>query len=191
MFRPLLFAGMLAAVTSQSWTPVTEVITEQYLGHWYQAYSDLAVTATFENSSYCVTADYGMYPNGTISVWNRERQYSVTGPEREIFGWAAAANTSQPGELTVHLQTTGGFGAPYWIFELGPVVPGPSPNATAQYAYSVVSDPLRLTLFVLARNLSEFAEVWADGVLGRLAAAGYTGWLNTPTATVQEGCVDV
>lgn len=184
-------ATLLMSVLTQ-WNPVPEVIVEQYLGHWFQAYSDVAVTATFENSSYCVTADYGMNPNGTISVWNRERQYSVTGPEREIFGWAAATNTSQPGELTVHLQGTGGFGAPYWIYELGPVVPGQGQgsNGTAQYSYSVVSDPFHLTLFVLARNLTEFAATWAEGVLARLTAAGYTGWLNTPTATVQEGCAD-
>jgi lipocalin len=186
MFYSTLIAGILAAAVARA--PVTEVVTEQYLGHWYQAYSDLAVTATFENASYCVTADYEMNPNGTISVWNRERQYSVTGPTREIFGWATATNMSAPGELTVHLQATGGFGAPYWIYELGPVVAGP--NNTEYYSYSVVSDPLRLTLFVLARNLTEFAYVWAAGVLGRLAEAGYTGWLNTPTATVQEGCVD-
>lgn len=183
MILSVLFA---AAAAAASWAPVQEVDVQQYLGHWYQAYSDLAVTATFENSSYCVTADYGLNPNGTISVWNRERQYSVDGTERQIFGWAAAANTSAPGELTVHLQNTGGFGAPYWIFELGPAVAGP--NGTAQYAYSVVSDPFHLTLFVLARNLTGFAEQWEAGVLDRLATAGYTNFLNTPSATVQEGC---
>lgn len=189
MIFPLLAAATVA-MTSAQWNPVPIVDVNQYIGHWYQVYSDLAVTATFENSSYCVTADYGLNENGTISVWNRERQYSVTGPEREIFGWAAAANTSRPGELTVHLQDTGGFGAPYWIFDLGPSVPIDA-NGTMGYAYSVVSDPFRLTLFVLARNLTEFAEAWADGVLANLTAAGYTGWLNTPTTTVQEGCVDM
>lgn len=184
-----LFAKALGLLTSTEWNPVPTVDINQYLGHWYQAYSDFAVTTTFENASYCVTADYGMYPNGTISVWNRERQYSVSGPPREIFGWAAASNSSQPGELTVHLQDTDGFGAPYWIFELGPSVPIDS-NGTSGYAYSVVSDPFHLTLFVLARNLTEFAATWAEGVLARLTAAGYTGWLNTPTPTVQEGCVD-
>ena len=70
----LLGAFLLAAVAAQ-WAPV------QDLGHWYQTYSDLAVVATFENASTCVTADYGLNSNGTISVWNRERQYSVNGSE--------------------------------------------------------------------------------------------------------------
>lgn len=172
---------LMLLTTVVAWAPVAQFDTSKYLGHWFQAYSDLAVEATFENSSYCVTADYGMNTNGTVSVWNRERQYSVTGPERQIFGWAMAVNSSAPGELTVHLQATGGFGAPYWIYDLGPVENG-------MYTYSVVSDPFRLTLFVLARNLTEFAAMWAADVLARLDAAGYHGFLNTPIATVQEGC---
>jgi lipocalin len=161
---------------------VTELNRTQYLGRWYQAYSDFAVEATFENSSYCVTADYGIYPNDTISVLNRERQYNTSGPERRILGWADLANTSAPGELTVHLQTTG-FPAPYWVYELGP----PTYNGS-MYEYSVVSDPLKFTLFVLARNLTEFATTWASGVLERLKQNGFTEFWNTPIATVQENC---
>lgn len=181
--RPSLFAlsSLLLATATLAWTPVTEINTTQYLGRWYQAYADLAVTATFENSSYCVTADYGLNENGTVSVVNRERQYGVDGPERVIYGWANTANASAPGELTVHLQGTGSFGAPYWIFDLGPV-------GEEGYSYSVVSDPFRLTLFVLARNLTEFAELWSADVLTELKEAGYTGFLNTPSATVQANC---
>ncbi len=180
----MLLLALFALAAAAQWAPVQKFNMQQYLGLWYQAYSDLAVVATFENASVCVTADYGLNENGTVSVWNRERQYSVDGPERQIFGWAAATNSSSPGELTVHLQGTGSFGAPYWIYELGPV-------EEEQYAYSVVSDPFRLTLFVLTRNLTEFATHWSAGVLARLAAAGYSGFLNTPIATVQEGCTPV
>jgi apolipoprotein D and lipocalin family protein len=180
----MLLLALFALAAAAQWAPVQEFNVHQYLGHWVQAYSDLAVIATFENASTCVSADYGMNENGTVSVWNRERQYSVDGPERQIFGWAAATNSSAPGELTVHLQGTGGFGAPYWIYELGPV-------EEEQYTYSVVSDPFRLTLFILARNLTTFAAQWSAGVLARLMAAGYSGVLNTPIATVQEGCLPV
>ena len=161
---------------------VSELNRSQYLGRWYQAYSDFAVEATFENNSYCVTADYGVYPNNTVSVFNRERQYNTSGPERRVLGWADVANVSEPGELTVHLQTTE-FGAPYWVYELGP----PTYNGSL-YEYSVVSDPFKLTLFVLARNLTEFATTWAAGVLQRLKENGYTEFWNTPVATIQENC---
>ncbi len=159
---------------------VSELNRTQYLGRWYQIYADLAVDFTFENSSFCDTADYGLYPNNTISVLNRERQYNVTGPEREIFGWADTADPSKPGELTVHLQTTG-FGAPYWVYQLGPV-------HKDQYEYSIVSDPLKLTLFVLARNVTHFMDKYNANVTNYLTEQGFTSLVNSPILTAQEGC---
>ncbi len=173
-----LFLGLLW--TAFAFAQVTELNRTQYLGRWYQVYSDLFVDATFENSSYCDTADYGIYPNNTISVWNRERQYNTTGPEREIFGWAAADDETKPGELTVHLQTTG-FGAPYWIYQLGPVV-------RDQYEYSIVSDPLKLSLFVLARNVTRFMDKYNRNVTDYLTEQGFTTLVNSPILTPQEGC---
>jgi lipocalin len=175
MNRVALFLGSLAFVLSQ----VSELNTTQYLGRWYQVYSDLFVDATFENSSFCDTADYGLYPNNTISVLNRERQYNTSGPEREIYGWASL-DTVNPGELTVHLQTTA-FGAPYWIYQLGPI-------EKDEYQYSIVSDPLKLTLFVLARNVSKFMEKYNRNVTDYLTEQGFTGLLNSPIVTPQEGC---
>jgi lipocalin len=179
-----MFLAILALffTTAYSFSPVTEFNQQAYVGRWYQAFSDLAVTATFENSSYCVTADYGFYPNGTLSVLNRERQYSVDGPERVIYGWAQQDNNTAAGELTVHLQTTN-FPAPYWIYELGPQTYNGS-----MYTYSVVSDPFHLTLFVLARNLTDFALNDQENVLQTLQEAGYTNFLNTPSQTIQENC---
>ena len=159
---------------------VSELNQTQYLGRWYQVYSDLFVDATFENSSFCDTADYGLNPNNTLSVFNRERQYNVTGPEREIFGWADVPDATKPGELTVHLQTTG-FPAPYWVYQLGPVVSG-------QYEYSVVSDPLKLTLFVLARNITQFFTKYNERVVNYLTEEGFTSLVNSPIVTPQEGC---
>lgn len=179
MFLTTLFTFLTAVYAFQ---PVTEFNPDAYVGRWYQAFSDLAVTATFENSSYCVTADYGFYPNGTLSVLNRERQYSVDGPERVIYGWAEQDNGTAAGELTVHLQTTN-FPAPYWIFELGDQTYNGS-----YYSYSIVSDPFHLTLFVLTRNLTEFAENDQDHVLQTLQEAGYTNFLNRPSQTIQDGC---
>lgn len=173
---------MLAAFLMSLFTAaqVTELNRTQYLGRWYQVYADLFVDATFENSSYCDTADYGIYPNNTISVWNRERQYSVTGPERQIFGWADVEDETKPGELTVHLQTTE-FPAPYWVYQLGPVF-------EEKYEYSIVSDPVKLSLFVLARNVSRFMSLYNENVTEYLREQGFTGLFNTPVLTVQEGC---
>lgn len=152
-----------------------------YLGRWYQVYSDLAVISTFENSSFCVTADYGAYPNGTISVLNRERQESIYGPERPVYGWADVENASEPHHLTVYLQTAN-FPAPYWIYQLGP-------NISGQYQYSIVSDPFKLTLFVLARNVTDFADRWNTDVSMWLYDNGFTRTINSPITTTQNGCI--
>ncbi len=170
----------LLGLFATAYAQVSTLNQTQYLGHWYQMYSDLFVDATFENSSVCDTADYALYPNQTISVWNRERQYNVSGPERQIFGWASVDDPSKPGELTVHLQTTE-FPAPYWVYQLGPII-------NDQYQYSIVSDPLKLTLFVLARNVSEFTRIYNEIVLAYLIEQGFTNDLNRPIPTLQEGC---
>jgi len=170
---------MLSLVSSQT---VPSLNQTNYLGRWYQMYSDFAVEATFENNSYCVTADYGLYSNNTISVLNKERNYNVSGPIREIFGWADEQNPNKPGQLTVNLQTTE-FPAPYWIYQLGPE----TYNGT-QYEYSIVSDPFKLTLFVLARNITRFHEFWETDVLSYLKEQNFTNFLNTPIPTVQNGC---
>lgn len=175
-----MFGLLTLFFSALAFAQVHELNRTQYLGRWYQVYSDLFVDATFENSSYCDTADYGLYPNNTISVWNRERQYSVDGPERQIFGWAEASDPQKPGELTVNLQTTE-FPAPYWVYELGPVV-------NDQYQYSVVSDPLKLTLFVLARNVTEFFVNYNYYITNYLIAQNFTGILNRPILTPQTGC---
>ncbi len=175
----LLLSSLFTLAAAQA---VPALNRSAYLGPWFQVYSDLAVEATFENSSYCVTATYGQNPNGTISVLNRERQYSVQGPERRILGWADVPNPADPGQLQVHLQTTE-FAAPYWVLALGP----PTYNGSL-YEYSVVSDPFQFTLFVLARNLSRFAETWQADVLTFLKGRGFTRLWNEPIATVQEGC---
>ena len=175
-----LLSILFATYTLFTEGQVSELNRTQYLGRWYQIYSDLFVDATFENSSFCDTADYGIYPNNTISVWNRERQYSVDGPERQIFGWADVADASKPGELEVHLQTTE-FPAPYWVYMLGPVV-------NEQYQFSIVSDPLKLSLFVLARNVTEFMENYNYYVTNYLTAENFTSFLNSPILTPQEGC---
>ncbi len=177
--RPLIFYSLFNIAVSQT---VTELNTTAYLGRWYQVYSDFVVEATFENSSYCDTADYGLWLNDTISVLNRERQYTVTGPERAINGWASISNLSEPGQLTVHLQSVE-FGAPYWIYELGP----PTYNGEL-YEYSIVSDPFKATLFVLARNVSEFYSKWNANVSATLKSLGFNGFFNTPLTTTQEGC---
>lgn len=74
--------------------------------------------------------------------------------------------------MTVYLEGTPSD-APYWVLELGPVV-------NEEYAYSIVSDDKQLTLFVLARNVSDFFELYDERVLQSLNSLGFTKKINEP-----------
>jgi lipocalin len=97
-------------------------------------------------------------------------------------GYADQSNVTA-GALTVYLQGVPA-GAPYWIFQLGP----PTYGSEGLYQYSVVSDPFQLSLFVLARNVTEFYQQYDLPLRNWLNASGWNTVINTPLATVQRGC---
>lgn len=161
--------------------PVPSLNVTQFLGRWYQAYANAFVDGTFEQNNYCVTADYGLNSNGSISVFNRARIGAPDGPETQIKGYAVPTSTT--GELTVYLQGVPA-GAPYWVFGLGPATFG----ASGLYQYALVSDYFNLSLFVLARNVTEYMAVYDAEVQTALTAAGFTNAINKPTVTPQTNC---
>lgn len=162
--------------------PVQKFDVLSYLGTWYQVYTDAVNEATFENSTYCATATYGLNDNSTISVLNKARIGNITGTPYVIQGWAAPTpNTTYEGELTVELQGID-FPAPYWIYQLGPT------NSNNQYDYSIVSDQFQFSLFVLARNVSDFYMRYNPQVLEYLQTNGWNQSLNKPIQVPQIGC---
>merc|ERR1719238_2519057 len=113
---------------------------------------------------------------------NVSRVGTPAGPPSDIDGWAEAEDASNPAALTVHLQGVP-VPAPYWVIMLGePVVQG------GPYTYSIVSDPFQLSLFVLARNITDFRQHYQAQVYDRLNKMGYNNELNKPLPTRQEGC---
>ena len=66
----LLLAIATGAKVGASPTTVPELDVTKYVGLWYQMYSDIYVTKTFEKDSYCATAQYGAEADGKLSVHN-------------------------------------------------------------------------------------------------------------------------
>ena len=67
-----------------------------------------------------------------------------------------------------------------WVVQLGP------PTFKGNYyQYSVVSDPRKITLFVLARDITEFKQNYDEEVLAKLKEQGFTKFYNKPTDTYQ------
>lgn len=109
----------------------------------------------------------------------------MTGEITQIYGWAEVPNPQQPGELTVHLQGVP-VAAPYWVVGLGE----PSYGPDGLYEWAIVSDPFELSLFVLARNVNLYNKQWNATVFALLEKEGFTGIINSPIPTVQDGCPD-
>ena len=69
-----------------------------------------------------------------------------------------------------------------WVVKLGP----PSFGDNGLYQYSVVTDNLQATLFVLARDVDTFKKQFDEEVTSWLAANGFTHFWNKPVPTVQN-----
>jgi lipocalin len=157
-------------------TVATLNVTE-YLGHWYQMYTD-SFDGIFEPSAFCATAEYGLLPNGTVSVHNIDRKGGYNGTRGSVRGYAYQTSPSTfPGRLAVVFPFSPAA-APYWVLLLGPVVDG-------QYQYSVVSDFDKLSLFVLARNVAEFNASYKDKVMSFLTTMGFDTLFNYPQVCPQ------
>ncbi|XP_072023731.1 uncharacterized protein [Amphiura filiformis] len=163
---------------------VSSVDLPNYLGRWYQMYANRFVFSTFERDNVCVTADYGLNLDGTVSVENNARLGS---PESEnstvINGFAYMPDPKEPAKLAVIFPSVGGPPGEYWIIKLGPLEE--SYPSVPLYQYAVVTDSNRLTLFVLARNVQEFNARFKDEVLSFIEEEGFTRFYNAPKQTVQ------
>ena len=109
----------------------------------------------------------------------KSTRFTPQGQPSNISGYAYLKDASQPGKLTVHLE-----GVPegqYWIVGLGPIENG-------VYQYSIVSGPLRVALFVLARDPVDFKQRFDSKVQEELKSLFFIFPWNKPIPTLQDGC---
>lgn len=170
------FILMFLIISVNGYSPVDNLEINKYIGRWYQVYQDLADTI-FEGKSTCIIADYGLKNDSTISVVNSET--TVKGDLQQIRGIAYYQDGNSGGELTVKLGLLPP--APYWVIDLGPII-------NDQYQYSIVSDNKKKSLFVLARNVSEFFKKYDDLVLDTLEDFNFINCLNKPIKSNQDNC---
>ena len=157
-----LFLWTSSSVVSSSPIPVDKNDIDKYLGNWYQVYG-APTNAIFQGYGKCITAEYGVLPDGNVSVLNS--QLNAKNELEQIAGYAYYKNVSEPGKLTVHLDGTP-FDAPYWVVSLGEV-------RNDQYQYSIVTTPSGISLWVLARNVEMFLRNYDAEVKQFLDAGSY------------------
>ena len=166
---------------------VDELDIESYEGYWFQMYADKFVYQTFEKDAYCSTATYKDQGGGNLTVHNYQTTGSPTGEVSTIDGYAYQEDPSEPGKLKVVFpnpdQRTRPKPAPYYILQLGPK------DANGKYEWSIISDNISFTLFVIARDVNTFLAKYDAEVQGILADLGFSGY-TAPVATYQgDDCV--
>ena len=162
MFQVLLFVALFFCANSFMQT-VDILEADKYVGHWYQVYG-APFDFTFQGYGKCITADYGILPNGNISVLNSQLTFS--NELQQIGGYAYYDQKREPGKLVVHLDGTP-KDAPYWVVSLGEVVDN-------QYQYSVITTPTELAMWVITRNVDTFREKYDEEVQMFLQANNFT-----------------
>lgn len=172
----LLLVSTLSLLISAEYLPVSKLDLSKYMGRWYQVYKD-RLDDTFQGDATCAVADYSLL-NSNVSVLNS--QLDKHGDVAQISGYAFYQPGNTGGDLTVRLDGVP-RSAPYWVLNLGPVV-------NEQYDFSIVSDDKRLSLFVLARNVSAYYDLYDDTVQQLLHNYGFSSVYNKPVPMVQTNC---
>ena len=102
-------------------------------------------------------------------------QINMNNDLEEIGGYAFYKDLSKPGELSVMLDGVPTV-APYWVIKLSGDI------FDNMYRYSIVSVPQGPSLWVLARNISEFFELYDNEVTEFLDMYGFKYVL------IDQGC---
>lgn len=161
---------------STSYKPVDELDLSLYMGRWYQVYKN-SFDMVFQGKGTCAVADYNLLTKN-VTVLNS--QVDEDDAIDQISGYAYYQPNTSGGELTVVLEGTP-RPAPYWVIELGPII-------NDEYQYSIISDNNKISLFVLARNVTDFYNKYNKDVEKKLVAYGFTKELNKPLTMSQDNC---
>tara|TARA_B100000886_G_scaffold273238_1_gene197157 strand:+ start:1111 stop:1659 length:549 start_codon:yes stop_codon:yes gene_type:complete len=174
----ILTGFLISSLTTAAsdYKAVDELDLTKYVGKWYEVYQD-RFNKLFQGNGRCSTAEYAIVDENNVSVYNQ--QINSKNELDSIKGSAYYKNDDCCGYLTVQLEGTPE--APYWVLELGPVVDD-------YYDYSIVSDNMGLSLFVLTRDVDRFYKLYDEQVLESLNNLGFNGFLNSPLVMNQTDC---
>ena len=128
---------------------VTSVDFDKYKGNWYQVYDNNFNKLFVKNGNR--VKHYYDYPIIHMSYFDLQDEIY-----KSISGDMKLENVSYPGKLKMNLNSPI-INDNYYITKLGPIVDN-------KYDYSVVTDSLGLSLYVLVRNISFFENNYQDEI---------------------------
>tara|TARA_B100001989_G_C24354427_1_gene371307 strand:+ start:156 stop:683 length:528 start_codon:yes stop_codon:yes gene_type:complete len=169
----LVLLVTISTLYSKEYKAVEELDLNKYVGSWYEVYGN-NFDKTFQGNGKCIQAFYKLN-NYNVSVLNT--QLDKNDNSDSITGFAYYKEGDTGGYLTVQLKDLPE--APYWIIELGPIY-------NDMYDYAIVSDNVKLSLFVLTRNVSRFYKEYDETVLNSLEDFGFNKLYNKPLEINQD-----
>ena len=167
-------SALLFSVTSPAFAGIFPKVVDalevdSFLGRWYEVAS---THPFFQKDCVCVTADYAVIDDKTLSVANSCRKGSPEGTLDVVEG--KAKTTKNPAKLNVSF---GGFQLPfsnYWVVDLAD-----------DYRYAVISTPFRTPIWILSRT-PVLTQADMGGIVERLRDAKFN--LKKLSLTQQNGC---
>ncbi|CAD5119531.1 DgyrCDS8132 [Dimorphilus gyrociliatus] len=135
---------------------------------------------TIERNGVCPFVDYGPLPDNKISVLNSMRLKEPKGKEVNVSGYAYP--TKRTGILKVKFKSIPIEGN-YWIVKLGPQAFGEK----NLYEYSIITDPTRLFMWVIARDPVTFKKKYDKEVREYLKKEGFNRFFNRFVENYQKG----
>ncbi|MFF0634334.1 lipocalin family protein [Nocardia sp. NPDC004151] len=171
-WTPCTGIGPTAATHAEPPAPVAELDLSRYLGTWYQ----LAAVPQYFNvvCARDTRAEYALDEYGDVSVHNSCTTWS--GARNEIRGTATVTDPMTNAQFHVSFP-----GVPTQEARYGP----PNYIVTAlgdDYSWALVTDPNRLSGFVLSRTTALEATQWRE-IRAAISTAGEDGcwYLTSPT----------
>ena len=155
----VLVGGVISGVVKKRGAPQPgkQVDLRRYLGKWFEL---ARYENRFERDCEAVTAEYGLLPDGKVSVRNTCRCGSVTGAIKVASGRAKIVPGSGGAKLKVSFFGPLYFGN-YWVLD-----------RAEDYAWSIVGEPSRRYLWILAREPHPPASM-QQMLVRRAAELGY------------------
>lgn len=137
--------------------PARAVDLTRYAGLWYEI---ARYDNGFERGCEGVTAEYGLLPDGLVTVVNTCRDGSPEGRERTVTGRAKVIEGSQNARLKVSFFGPF-FVGDYWILD-----------RAEDYGWAIVGEPSGRYLWLLSRD-PDPAPAVRDRIERRVAELGY------------------